>query len=215
MLHLLIRACYYPRRRGTGIGVVVKWMATLCAVVFALAWASPLRTASAQEPRDPLISPQEGGQGSRFQIVGQSGWVPGEPVMLRLGFTTAGPLAYAGPFPFEREVTVLRDGTWSFPVNVNDELFGAPLSDQPGYIVVRAESPGKTAQNAFIFTVNGERPAGAEAIAALGFGPAAGSPTVAFTAALFAAATGALLLLSGAWRRHRVQQSPLVHSRVR
>ena len=184
----------------------MKWIAALCAVALAFAWALPLRVASGQESIDPLISPQDGADGSRFQVVGQAGWTPGETVTIRLGFATADPLTFSGPFPFQREVTVLRDGTWSFPVNVNDDLFGTPLGDQPGYIVVRAESPAKTAQNAFIFTVNGSRPAGADIIAALGFGPGGGGATVATTAALFAAATGALVLVSGIRRRAQVRR---------
>lgn len=140
-----------------------------------------------------------GGDGSRFQVVGLIGWVPGETVRLRVGFATSEPLTFAGPFAFEQPVTVLRDGTWSFPIVVNDALLGRPPGTTPGYIVVRAESGTHTAQNAYVYSVNGSLPAGADAIAMLGFGPgSAGGAAIAL--ALFAMATGALLTLSGLWR---------------
>lgn len=145
--------------------------------------------------------PDEGGNGSRFQVVGQFGWTPGETVTISLAFTQTDPLGYAGPFERERQVTVLRDGTWSFPVNVSNDLLSRPLDDIPGYIVVRAQSPTKTAVNAFIFSPGGRRPVGAEAIADLGFGPPRPDPTVAATLALFLAGIGGLLVASGAIRR--------------
>jgi hypothetical protein len=181
--------------------VVLRIPAALAVFALALAWALSPNTAHGQEGRDPLIDPPQGGAGTRFQVVGQSGWTPGETVTLRVGFATADPLSFAGPFPFEREVTVLRDGTWSFPINVNDDLLGAPLPAIPGYVVVSASSPTKTAVNAYVFTVNGSRPAGADAIAPLGFGPGAASPVVFVTLALFALGTGGLVVVSGAWRR--------------
>lgn len=173
-----------------------------CAVALALAYAFAPGRASAQDPLDPLISPLEGGDGSRFQIVGQFGWTPGETVALGLGFTTSPqPLAFDGPFPFQREVTVLDDGTWSFPITVTDEAL-APLTlgHEPGYIVVRAESPSKTGINAFVFTVDGERPLRAEVLAKLGFGPAAGT-AFTLTTALLAVGGGTLLVANGAMRR--------------
>lgn len=180
----------------------MKWIAAALAVVaLASLWAHSSGTAHAQEARDPLIDPPEGGNGSRFQVVGQFGWTPGETVMLGVGFAPADPFGFTGPFPFEREVTVLRDGTWSFPVVVNDDLLGRPPGDTPGYLVVRAASPSKTATNAYIYTVNGTRPAGAEQIADLGFGPGAASATAALTIAMFAAGTGALIVASGYGRR--------------
>ncbi|MEX2246680.1 MAG: hypothetical protein WEC75_08325 [Dehalococcoidia bacterium] len=186
---------------------MVKWTLLTLAVALACASALPLRTASAQQPRDPLISPQEGADGSRFQIVGQSGWTPGETVTIRLAFTPTDPLApdgtdiWTGDTYHERQVTVLRDGTWSFPITVPDELFPFILGDTPGFILVRAESPSKNASNAWVYSPGGRRPPGAEAIAGLGFGPGAPSPALATTLALFAAATGALLILSGARRQ--------------
>lgn len=173
----------------------------LAVFALALAWAVSPTRAHGQEGRDPLVDPPQGGEGTRFQVVGLSGWTPGETVTLRVGYVAADPLSFAGPFPFEREVTVLRDGTWSFPINVNDDLLSAPLPAMPGYIVVTAASPSKTAVNAYVYTVNGSRPAGAEAIAPLGFGPGAASPVFAVTLALFALGTGALVVVSGAWRR--------------
>ncbi len=184
----------------TRIAVV---LATFCALV----WAFSPGSALAQETRDPLIDPSEGSVGSRFQIVGQSGWVAGEMITLELAYTPADPLAFAGPFAFERQITVLRDGTWSFPIVVNDALLGAPLPDQPGYIVVRARSSSRTATNAYVYTVNGSRPVGAEAIAPLGFGPGAPTPGGAITIALFAAGLGVLLAVSGWWRRREVSGS--------
>jgi hypothetical protein len=177
----------------------------MCAVALALAYAFAPGRASAQEPLDPLISPLEGGDGSRFQIVGQFGWTPGETVTLGLGFTTSPePLAFDGPFPFQRDVTVLADGTWSFPITVTDDVL-APLTPgpEPGYIVVRAESPSKTGVSAFIFTVDGARPLRAEVLAALGFGPTGGI-AFALTTALLAAGVGTLLVASGAMRRRTV-----------
>lgn len=193
--------CYYPLRRGTGIGDVVKWIALVAALACAIAYAFSSGTAFAQQPRDPLIVPQEGDNGSRFQIVGQLGWTPGEAVTIRLGYTAIDPLHYAGPFYHERQATVLADGTWSFPINVNDDLLPFPLGEDPKYIVVQAQSPTKTAVNAFIYTPGGRQPQGSEAIARLGSGPRQASAATLFTAALFLTALGALLVVSGAGRR--------------
>jgi len=183
----------------------VKWVASILAVLASFAALIPL-TASAQGQRDPLIAPSSGEKGSRFQIVGETGWIPGEPVTIELAFTMSDPLTYAGPFPYRQQVTVLRDGTWSFPIVLTDDL-GLPLGSQPGFIVVRATSPSKTAQNAFVYTVGGRAVAGAEAIADLGFGPEVGDPTVPLTAALFALGAGGLLLTSGAMRRRALTRS--------
>jgi hypothetical protein len=122
-------------------------------------------------------------------------------VTLDFGFADQPPAAsFAGPFHHERQVTVLRDGTWSFPVVVNDELFPFPLY-RPGLIVVRAQSPTKIATNAFIYTVAGERPLGPPPLASFGFGPTAGGHATALAIALFAAGAGALIAFNGAWRR--------------
>jgi hypothetical protein len=171
------------------------------ALIFACVGTLSIRPAAAQTTRDPLISPEEGGQGSRFQIVGLSGWVPGETLTISLAFTTSpDPFSYSGPFERERQVTVLRDGTWSFPINVGDDLLAQPLDATPGYIVVRAQSATRTAINAFVFSPNGQRPAGAEAIAHLGFGPQDADPGVVAGLMLFMAGVGALLVLSGTGR---------------
>ena len=175
----------------------MKWIVSVFAVACAFAYALSSATAFAQQPRDPLIQPQEGGDGSRFQVVGQFGWTPGETVTIRLGWTAVDPLHYAGPFYHDRTATVLRDGTWSFPIAVNDELFPFPLGNDPKYIVVEAESPTKTAVNAFIFAPDGREPQGAEAIARLGFGPPRGAGGAVLTAALFLIGTGGLLVASG------------------
>jgi hypothetical protein len=169
-------------------------MASVCS------WALFPQIASAQEERDPLIEPPGGEQGSRFQIVGQFGWTPGEEVDISIGFAAADPFAFAGPFPYEQHVTVLRDGTWSFPVVLNDAL-GLPLASDPGYLVVKAESPSKSATNAFVYTVNGRTPVGAEQVANLGFGPHIGNTALPLGMALFALGIGALLVVSGEMRR--------------
>lgn len=179
----------------------MKWIGVALAVALTVAWVSlfSIGTAHGQEGPDPLIDPPEGGAGSRFQIVGQRGWVAGETVRLRIGFATADPLTFAGPFSFEQPVTVLRDGTWSFPVVVNAALLGREPGTTPGFVVVRAESGPRAGQNAYIYTVNGSRPAGADLIAPLGFGPSAPGAN-ALTLALFALGTGALVTISGLWR---------------
>jgi hypothetical protein len=177
-------------------------MLTALAVALAISGAlvpSFSSSASAQT-LDPLIDPPQGGAGSRFQIVGQSGWQPGEVVTIRFAFSDVAPEAYAGQFYNEQHVTVLRDGTWSFPTVVNDKLFPFPLW-RPGYIVVKAQSPSQTAVNAYIYTVEGRAPAGLPPLASLGSGPDAATPVFLLTLALFAAATGALVALAGAMRR--------------
>ncbi len=173
----------------------------LLAMACALLCAQFPKLAFAQEPRDPLIDPQEGEVGARFQIVGQRGWAPGETVTITLGFTTTEPLGYPGPFHRERTVTVLRDGTWSFPISVAADLFPFAIGDIPGYIVVRAQAPSHTAQNAYVLRADGVRPAGADVIAALGFGPGAPAPAATVALAMFAGAAGALCVAAGAFRR--------------
>ena len=179
----------------------MKWLTAVFAVACAVSYVMSPPPARAQTPRDPLIVPQQGAFGSRFQIVGQSGWTPGETVTIRFGFTATDPLSFAGPFYHERTATVLRDGSWSFPINVNDDLFPFPLGTTPMFIVVQAQSPTKTATNAFIYAPGGRLPVGAEAIAHLGFGPQHGMPAWAIAAALFLATTGALVAASGRMRR--------------
>jgi len=184
---------------------LVKRIAGICAVAFALAWALSLGTgtASANGP-DPLIDPAQGAAGSRFQIVGQIGWTPGATVTISYGFSDLPPGdAYAGPFWNEQRVTVLRDGTWSFPTVVNDRVLPFPLW-RPGYIVVRAASGDRVAVNSYLYLVDGHSPAGLPPLASFGFGPGdrGHGGVVALTVALFAAATGALLAMGGAFRRH-------------
>lgn len=189
-----------------GIGVVVKWLLSVLAV--ALACASALIPAAAgAEQRDPLISPASGGAGVLFQVVGETGWTPGESVTISVGFSDTDPDGqYAGAFYHERQVTVLRDGTWSFPIVVNNQLVPFPLW-RPGYIVVRAQSGAHVAINSFIYTVEGRAPIGAPPLAELGFGPAAGLSAVPFTLALFIAGAGVLFIASGAIRRNGVTYS--------
>jgi hypothetical protein len=187
-----------------GTILAVAWaravVAIVCAVTLALGLALIPQTTFAQESRDPLISPPAGERGSRFQIVGQFGWTPGEQVDIGIAFAAADPFGFEGPFPVEQQVTVLRDGTWSFPVVLNDAL-GLPLAGDPGYLVVRAESPSKSATNAFVYTVNGRTPTGAEEVAHLGFGPSIGNTALPLGVALFGAGIGVLLVVSGELRR--------------
>ena len=162
----------------------------------------PFRMASAQElSGEPLISPAIGGAGSLFQIVGQGGWTPGETVTLDFAFSDTPARQISGPSYHEREVTVLRDGTWSFPIVVNADLFPFPLY-RPGYIVVMAHSATKTAVNSYVYTVDGRAPAALPPLAELGSGPTgSGAATIVGTLALFVAGAGALLAASGAMRR--------------
>jgi hypothetical protein len=180
-------------------------MLTVLAVALAIAGALSLGTfgsAKAQES-DPLIDPAEGSAGSRFQIVGQVAWTPGDEVTISFGFSDVAPTAnYGGPFYNEQHVTVLRDGTWSFPTVINERLFPFPLW-RPGYIVVKAQSATITAINNYVYTVEGRAPAGLPPLASLGSGPGGGSPVFALTLALFAATTGALVTLAGLMRSPR------------
>ncbi len=176
----------------------IRSLALACSALFAIALA---QAASAQEPRDPLVDPPLGGAGSRFQIVGQRGWIPDEALTLSVGYTTSeDPFSFTGPWLFEKPVTVLRDGTWSFPIVLTEAFFAGAVPARPGYIVVRAQSAEQVAVNAYVFSVDGELPAGVTALGLLGSGPHVTAP-LAFTLALFAAGLGALLALSGALRR--------------
>ena len=175
----------------------------LTAVAVALLCATfSTHAASAQTlSGEPLISPAIGGAGSLFQIVGQGGWTPGETVTLDFAFSDIPVRQISGPSYHEREVTVLRDGTWSFPIVVNADLFPFPLY-RPGYIVVMAHSATKTAVNSYVYTVDGRAPAALPPLAELGTGPrGSNAGTFAATLALFVAAAGALVGAAGALRR--------------
>ncbi len=181
-------------------------MLTVLAVMFACVCAISLHAngiAHAQQA-DPLIDPPLGAAGDRFQIVGQVAWTAGDTVTISYGFSDAAPAgSYDGPFYNEQQVTVLRDGTWSFPTVVNDNLFPFPLW-RPGYIVVKAQSATTTAVNSYVYTVEGRAPAGLPPLAELGSGPAGGGGVLALTLALFAAGTGALIVFAGAVRGQRI-----------
>ncbi len=183
----------------------------LTALAFALAIAGALSlgtfsSAHAQQP-DPLIDPGQGGVGSRFQIVGQIGWTPGDAVTISFGFSDTPPAStYDGQLYSEQHVTVLRDGTWSFPTVVNDKLFPFPLW-RAGYIIVKAHSATTTAINTYVYTVDARTPAGYPPLANLGSGTVAHKPVFALSLALFAAATGALVALAGVMRRTLVGSS--------
>ncbi len=178
----------------------MKWCTLVLVAGLAFAWASSPATSSAQGSRDLIIDPPSGGAGSRFQIVGAEGWTAGETVSLKVGFTASpDPLAFLGPFAIEQQLPVLPDGTWSFPVVVNESIFQGAPPDEPGAIIVRAASLSHSAVAAFQYT--GLAPPPASDIAAAGFGPGAPPATLALLLALFAAGTGVLLVMSGAWRR--------------
>ena len=197
-------------RLGGALEAVVVVQRCVLALVAALSSALVLflSTASAQEPRDPLIDPPSGGAGSRFQIVGQTRWMPGETVTLHISFTTStDPLNVVpseAPLTQEFTVTVLADGTWSFPLVIN-EFFaadgGASPPQTPGYIVVRATAPSHEAVNAYVYTVRSVLPAGADAIAASGAGPGAPRAAIIIVAAMFAAGVGSLSVVGGCLRR--------------
>ena len=155
------------------------------------------------QQQDTFVAPTEGAAGARFQIVGETGWTPGETITISFGFSDQAPGdAFAGPFYTEQSVTVLRDGTWSFPVVINDELFPFPLW-RPGFIVVQAEGALQTTITPFTYTVLGASPVGPPPLAELGFGPGdeGAATSVVVTGAAFAAAMGLLFVVSGETRR--------------
>jgi hypothetical protein len=181
----------------------VRWMATVFALALACLWALPLRNASAQAPVDPLITPSQGTLATVFQVVGQTGWTPGETVTLTFGFADLpADAGFAAATYHQRQATVLRDGTWSFPVVVTPDFFPFPLW-RPGYIVVKASSPTKTVVGNFVYTVEGKTPLGTPPMASYGFGPQPPDRTAAAALALLCAGAGALLAFSGAWRGRR------------
>jgi hypothetical protein len=176
---------------------VVKWRILVLVAALAVAWARSLDSSYAQTA-ELIIDPPAGGAGSRFQIVGQSGWIAGEAVSVRVGFTEGDAASFAGPFAIDEQVTVLDDGTWSFPVVLSVAFFGGTAPATAGTVVVRAESPSHTATATFTYTGLGPPPA---AVSAAGFGqPAAGASAVAVVA-MFAAGVGAMLVAGGFGRR--------------
>jgi hypothetical protein len=150
-----------------------------------------------------FVSPTEGSAGSRFQIVGELGWTAGETVTISFGFSDAPPgVGFSDTTYNEQTVTVLRDGTWSFPAVINNELVPFPLW-RPGYIVVVAESDSQRAVASVVYSVADERPVGGPPLAPLGWGPGAGGAAahnlIALT--LFALGTGGLLVGVGRMRK--------------
>ena len=181
---------------------MAAWKPLIIVAATLLALAGARTGVAFQQTRDPLIDPPSGGIDSRFQVVGEVGWIPGETITLRLAFTTSpDPLTFAGPFPYMREIVVLRDATWFYPIVVREDVLGFMLGPEPGFIVVRAESASQTSTNAYIFTVNGQRPAGADTITDAGFGPGAPAPALLLTLGLFAIGLGGLLFVGGLQRR--------------
>jgi hypothetical protein len=186
----------------------VRWLVLVLALALACAWALPIRSSSAQELSELLISPAQGEPGSRFQVVGQSGWTPGETVTLTFGFADLpADNTFAGATYHQREATVLRDGTWSFPVVVAPDLLPFPLW-RPGYIVVRATSPTKTDTGNFVYTIAGKLPLGTPPMATFGFGPQPPDRGSSVALALLCGGTGALLVFGG-MRRGRPDSSSL------
>lgn len=188
---------------AVGLGSRVKWafiaLAVACALAYAFASTGP---ASAQETL--FVSPTEGTAGSRFQVVGEVGWTPGETIALSFGFSDAPPgEQYSGSLYNEQMVTVLRDGTWSFPVVINSDLLPFPLW-RPGFIVIVAEGRQQRATASVTYMVGAERPLGAPPLAPLGFGPTGLDNAIgqlAMRLALLVLGTGALIAASGALRR--------------
>jgi hypothetical protein len=176
---------------------VVKWHILVLVAALAVAWARSLDSVNAQTP-DLIIDPPSGGAGSRFQIVGQSGWTAGEAVDVRVGFTPGDAAAFAGPFAIDEQVTVLADSTWSFPVVLGDSFFGGPAPANTGTVVVQARSASHAATATFAYTGLGQPPA---AVSAAGFGRGADGASAAAVVAMFAAGVGAMLVAGGLGRR--------------
>lgn len=176
----------------------------MLALALACAWALSIKPSFAQQPSELLISPAQGEPGSRFQIVGQSGWTPGETVTLTFGFADLpADSTFAGATFHQRDVTVLRDGTWSFPVVITPDLLPFPLW-RPGYIVVRATSPSKADTGNFVYTVEGKLPLGTPPLSGFGFGPQPPDRGTSVALALLCAGAGALLVYGGV-RRSRLR----------
>lgn len=172
----------------------------MLALALACVRALPIGTSNAQQPSELLISPAQGEPGSLFQVVGTSGWTPGDTVTLTFGFADLpADSTFAGATYHERTATVLRDGTWSFPVVITPDLLPFPLW-RPGYIVVRAVSPTKTDTGNFVYTVEGKLPLGTPPMASYGFGPQPPDRGASVALALLLAGAGAMLVCSGAWR---------------
>jgi len=178
-------------------------MLTALAFVLAFAGAAIAHTNTGQAQQATFVSPGEGGAGSRFQIVGESGWTPGEAITLEFTFVDEPPAeaeAFAGPFYRTEQVTALRDGTWSFPVVLNENVLPFPLW-RPGYIAILARGASQTTLTLFTYTVAGRGPEGPPPLAEFGFGPGDVTGTgVSVAVVLFLAATGALVLTAGRLR---------------
>ncbi len=181
---------------------MLKWAGIVLVIVFACVAAlisSSSTYARAQEPT--FVSPTQGAAGSRFQLVGEVGWTAGETLTLQFTFLDAPPAeaeSFAGPFYHEEQVTVLRDGTWSFPVVINSDLFPFPLW-RPGYIAVRVQGAGQSTLTLFSYTVDGRGPRGT--LAELGFGPRGGGVGSGWIGmAVMLASTGVLIAAAGALR---------------
>ncbi|MBI5289495.1 MAG: hypothetical protein HY873_11045 [Chloroflexi bacterium] len=181
-------------------------MLTALAGVLAIAGAVLHQSTTGQAQQATFVSPGEGGAGSRFQIVGEAGWTPGETITLEFTFVDVPPAqaeAFAGPFYRTEQVTALRDGTWSFPVVLNEDVLPFPLW-RPGYIAIRARGAAQTTLTLFTYMVDGRGPQGPPPLAEFGFGPGdSGHAGVLGTVALFLAATGVLAHVSGRLRMRR------------
>lgn len=203
----MIFVCYHPLSVGQAEVVVVKWAGIVLGIALVVMTAlvtSRSTQARAQEPT--FVSPTEGAAGSRFQLVGEAGWTAGEILTLEFTFLDAPPSdaeSFAGPFYHQEQVTVLRDGTWSFPVVINSDLFPFPLW-RPGYIAVRVLGAGQATLTLFTYTVDGRGPQGAPPLAELGFGPGGDSHAGVWALVMLLSAGGLVVGASGVFRERAV-----------
>ncbi len=182
---------------------MVKWALTPLALVVVCAF-SLVVTSAVLAQQATFVSPDEGSVGSRFQIVGESGWIPGEALTLEFTFLDVPPPAagsFDGPFFRTETITALRDGSWSFPVVINRDLFPFPLW-RPGFIAIRVSGSTQSTLTLVTYMVDGQRPTGQPPLAGLGFGPQSAGQLAAtlLLSAVFALGIGALLLAAGATR---------------
>lgn len=191
----------------------MKWWVVASVFVCLLAL---VRATNVSSQETLFVSPETGAAGSRFQVVGEVGWTAGETVTIDFAFSDTAQAQTGEIFYNAQSVTVLRDGTWSFPVVINQDLFPFPLW-RPGFIIVRASTPSQTATASVTYTVAGRLPVGVPPIgepplADLGFGPGhdKGARTTAAVAGMFMLGIGLLSVIAGG-----VRMAPAYGSRPR